>query len=96
MVMFCAEGWAFQTLTFIAGLISVEDQAVSSICAILSTTLFMFGQGFSEASSSLIGNMIGANRVWFAWHYAQILSALTIIFTIVFMVPIFFYINEIA
>ena len=28
MLMFCAEGWAFQILTLIAGLISVEDQAV--------------------------------------------------------------------
>lgn len=25
MVMFCAEGWAFQVLTLLAGLISVED-----------------------------------------------------------------------
>ena len=25
MIMFCAEGWAFQILTLLAGLISVED-----------------------------------------------------------------------
>jgi len=25
MVMFCAEGWAFQLLTLLAGLISIED-----------------------------------------------------------------------
>ena len=70
MIMFCAEGWAFQVLTLLAGLISVEDQAVQVICAVISTTLFMFGSGLQEASSSLIGNMIGANKVGFAWHYA--------------------------
>ena len=96
MVMFCAEGWAFQVLTLIAGLISVEDQAVQSICAVISTTLFMFGAGFQEASSALIGNMIGANRVGFAWHYAQVLSALSIVLTIVFLVPLFIYMHEIA
>ena len=96
MIMFCAEGWAFQVLTLIAGLISVEDQAVQSICAVISTTLFMFGSGFQEASSSLIGNMIGANRVGFAWHYAQVLSALSIILTIVFLVPLFIWMHEIA
>ena len=40
--------------------------------------------------------MIGANRVWFAWHYAQILSAMTTFFTIVFMIPLFLFIHEIA
>ena len=56
----------------------------------------MFGSGFQEASSSLIGNMIGANRVGFAWHYAQVLSALSIVLTIIFLVPLFVYMHEIA
>ena len=56
----------------------------------------MFGAGFQEASSSLIGNMIGANRVGFAWHYAQVMSALSIILTILFQVPLFVYMHEIA
>ena len=56
----------------------------------------MFGAGFQEASSALIGNMIGANRVGFAWHYAQVLSALSIVLTIVFLVPLFIYMHEIA
>lgn len=91
MVMFCAEGWAFQVLTLLAGLISIEDQAVQAICAIVSTTLFMFGSGLQEASSSLIGNMIGANKVGLAWHYAQILSAFTVIFALLSQVPLFVY-----
>ena len=28
MIMFCAEGWALQLITFIAGMITVEDQTV--------------------------------------------------------------------
>ena len=46
MIMFLAEGWALQLITIIAGFISVEDQAVQSICALISSTLFMFGVGF--------------------------------------------------
>ena len=40
--------------------------------------------------------MIGANRVGFAWHYAQVMSALSIILTILFQVPLFVYMHEIA
>ena len=56
----------------------------------------MFGAGMQEASSSLIGNMIGANKVGFAWHYAQVMSSLTIILTILCQVPLFMYMEEIA
>lgn len=56
----------------------------------------MFGAGFQEASSSLIGNMIGANRVGFAWHYAQVMSALSIVFCIMFQIPLFMYMHKIA
>ena len=56
----------------------------------------MFGAGFQEASSSLIGNMIGANRVGLAWHYGQVMSALSIILCIICQVPLFMYMNKIA
>ena len=56
----------------------------------------MFGSGLQEASSSLIGNMIGANRVGLAWHYGQLLSAITVIIAITSLVPLFFYLEDIA
>lgn len=56
----------------------------------------MFGSGLQEASSSLIGNMIGANKVGLAWHYAQLLSAITILFATASQVPLFFYLEDIA
>jgi len=56
----------------------------------------MFGSGLQEASSSLIGNMIGANKVGLAWHYAQILSVFTILFALASQVPLFFYLDDIV
>ncbi len=70
MVMLCAESWAFQLLTVIAGYISIEDQAVQGQVSIGAGLLMMFGVGFADASSAIVGNMIGANRVGYAWHYA--------------------------
>ena len=60
------------------------------------TMLFMFGEGMQEASGILVGNMIGANRVGFAWHYAQVISTLTIIFAFLIEVPLFMNIDKIA
>lgn len=65
-------------------------------CAIVSTILFMVGAGFAESSSALIGNMIGANRVGFAWHYAQVLSGYVVIVALLFQFPLFFYLKEIS
>ena len=93
LVMFCAENWALQSLVLIAGFISVEDQAVQGMCAIICSTLFMFGAGFAEASSTIIGNMIGANRVGFAWHYKDVMYALSIFFTLIAQVPLFAYLE---
>ena len=94
--MFCSEGWAFYLVTFIAGYISVEDQAVQGISMIICTSLLMFGEGMQEASSALVGNMIGANRVGFAWHYAQVLSAMTMAFAALIAVPLFINVDKIA
>lgn len=40
--------------------------------------------------------MIGANKVGFAWHYAQVMSGLSIVLTILFQVPLFLYMHDIA
>ena len=96
MLMLCAEGWAFYIFTFLAVYISVEDQDVAMFCMLTCTTLFMLTQGLQEASSALVGNMIGANRVGFAWHYAQVLSAMTMIFAFFIELPLFMNIDRIA
>ena len=89
MLMFCSESWAFYLITLIAGYISVDDQAVQGISMIICTSLFMIGEGMQEASSVIVGNMIGANRVGFAWHYAQVLSAMTMVFAFLIELPLF-------
>ena len=96
MLMYCSEAWTFYLVTLIAGYISVEDQAVQGIIMVIATSLFMFGEGMQEASSTLVGNMIGANRVGFAWHYAQVLSAMTMIVAFFIGVLLFMNIDKIA
>ena len=49
-----------------------------------------------ETSSILVGNMIGANRVGFAWHYAQVISAMTMITAFLIELPLFLNIDMIA
>ena len=70
MAQLCAEGWALQLLTIFASYFSDEAQAVQGAFSVISGIVVMFGVGFSDASSVIVGNMIGANRVGFAWHYA--------------------------
>ena len=40
--------------------------------------------------------MIGANKVGFASHYAQVLSGISIVLTILCQVPLFVYMHDIA
>ena len=54
------------------------------------------GVGFSDASSVIVGNMIGANRVGYAWHYAQIISAMTLVIAFAFPYLLFCNLELIA
>ena len=56
----------------------------------------MLGVGFADASSVIVGNMIGANRVGFAWHYAQIISAMTLVSAFALPYFLFYYLEMIA
>lgn len=56
----------------------------------------MVGAAFLETSGTLIGNMIGANRVGFAWHYAQVLSAYVVIVALFAQIPLFYCLQDIS
>ena len=98
--MFCAEGLAFQSLVLFAGIISVEEQAAQSICALLSTSLFLSSFGYHDASSTLIGNAIGHTDIRLgtsqAWRVASIISMVTIVGAVMVLIPLFSFRLEIA
>ncbi len=101
MVMYCAEGWAFQIMVLISGWLAVDEQAAQSICAVISTTLFMYSLGFQEASSTLIGNSMGSMEeggrgIAKAWRFANLLSICAIFVTLITIVGLFFYMDTIV
>ena len=72
-VMLLAEGWAFNVLGVLAGLISVTDQAVNTILLNLIAIMFMVPMGIQSASCAIIGEQIGANRVRQAKEYFRVM-----------------------
>ena len=54
-VMLLAEGWAFNVLGVLAGLISVNDQAVNTILLMLIAIMFMVPMGIQSAACAIIG-----------------------------------------
>ena len=58
--------------------------------------LFMVGAGFQEASSSLIGNLIGANLPGYAWHYSHMITAITIVTIVSLQIVLFYHSDQIV
>ena len=55
IVMLLAEGWAFNVLGLVAGLISVTDQACNTILLNVIAILFMVPMGIQSAACAIIG-----------------------------------------
>ena len=91
-VMLLAEGWAFNILGVLAGLISVQDQAVNTILLQMIAVMFMVPQGIQSAACAIIGEQIGANRVPLAKSYFQIMSLSVI--SLLFMVQALVYFSK--
>ena len=79
-VLMLAEGWAFNVLGIMAGLISVTDQAVCTILFQLIAVMFMVPNGLQSACCAIIGEKIGANNVAVAKQYFKIMSITTLTF----------------
>ena len=54
-IMLLAEGWAFNVLGILAGLISVTDQAVNTILLMIIAIMFMVPMGIQSAACAIIG-----------------------------------------
>ena len=88
-VMLLAEGWAFNVLGVLAGLVSVTDQAANTILLMFIAILFMVPMGISSAASAIIGEHIGANCVPLAKQYLRLIGYITLI--LLFIVELIFY-----
>ena len=99
-VMWCAEGWTFQSLILFSGYFSVEDQAAQAACATFSTMIFMMSSGFADASSALIGNSIGDPDMRVgtakAWRYSTLIAVTVFFYNLLALAPFTYFIDEIA
>ena len=97
LVLWCAEGWMYESLIVSAGYIGVEDQAAQAVCATVSTIVFMCSSGFADASSTLVGNSIGHPDMRVATdrarHFSSMISFYTVVFSGMTLVPLFVFID---
>ena len=89
-VMLLAEGWAFNVLGIIAGLISVNDQAVNTILLQLIAIMFMVPMGIQSAACAIIGEQIGANRVPLAQEYFKVMCNIVLLLLLLVQTLVFF------
>jgi len=89
-VMLLAEGWAFNVLGVLAGLISVTDQAANTILLMLIAIMFMVPMGIQSAACAIIGEQIGANRVPLAKEYFRLMSIITLVMLLVVQALVYF------
>ena len=69
IVILCAEWWACELITILAGMIGVREQATYTIVVTALSTIFEVPLATGEASCALIGNCIGANNVKLAKRF---------------------------
>lgn len=89
-VILCSEWWAFEVLTIVAGLISVEAQAVQTTVTSVSALMSEIPLSYQEATAAIIGNCIGANNVPLAIRFYKLSSWITVITVVVLQLVILF------
>ena len=95
-VMMLAEGWAFNILGVLAGLISVTDQAVNTILFQFIAVMFMVPNGLQSACAAIIGEQIGANNVSLAKRYFRMMSICTIVFMLILQAMVYVFRSELV
>ena len=88
--MLLAEGWAFNVLGVLAGLISVEDQAANTILLMVISIMFMVPMGVQSAACAIVGEQIGANNVSLAKGYLRLMSIICFAFLVVIQLLVIF------
>ncbi|EEB06105.1 MatE family transporter [Schizosaccharomyces japonicus yFS275] len=80
IVMICSEYWAFELLTFVAGILGTTELATMSILSTTSSLSYQLAFGIAAAAATRVGNLIGAGNVRLSKLSTQV--ALTIAFAV--------------
>lgn len=90
-VMLCSEWWAFEILTVFASFLGNEQVAAEAIILQTASLSFMVPLGVASASSSLVGNSLGASKVALASSIGKIAIFTIIAFEILVGLLIYFF-----
>lgn len=75
--------WAFEAFSLIASLMSVNIMAAQTVCRNIGLFFYMVTQGLTQATSILLGNMIGAQNIKGAISYARVSFLLALIWGLI-------------
>ena len=95
-VMVCAEWWAFEFLTVMAGILGVMELSSQTIAFMVIIFLFMIPLGIQEATCGLIGNCIGANNVPLAKSFFSMTMKVALSVILLTAITTIFARNQIA
>ena len=95
-VMMCAEWWAFEILSILAGILGVVELASQTINFNMIALLFMIPLGIQEATCAIIGNCIGANNVPLAKRFFSMINKIITVAVLIISVVTFLAREQIA
>jgi len=88
-LMICLEWWCFELLVLFAGIVGTQHAAAMAIVYQTIALAYMIPLGLSIATSSLVGNALGANQPKLARQFGR--AALCLIFAIEIVVGLLIY-----
>ena len=83
-VMICASWWAFELITFMAGILGVLELSSQTVAIQVMILVCMLHLSVSEAVCALIGNCIGANNVPLAKRFFKLTMTAMIVLIVLF------------
>ena len=90
------EWWCFEVLAIFAGLISVEALAAQVICGNIIMLIYMVALGTSFAASAFTGYFLGQMKIDLAKKYARLTILFNIIITVVIILALIVFHDQIA
>jgi MATE family multidrug resistance protein len=90
-IMLCSEWWAYEILTIFASLLGTVQVASQTIIVNTAGLMFMIPLGFSIATTSVVGNSLGANRLVLAKKMGKIAIFTTVGIEICIGICMFFF-----
>ena len=95
-VMLCAEWYAFEIVTVLAGVLGVNEIACQTVVFSIAALTAQVAIGLQEATCALIGNCIGANNIPLAKRFFSMITKVTLAIIMAFGLLLYFFRDQLA